>query len=67
MLSTAILTFFFQGLFNLAKTFYDPFANDLALDSDYLVIDTLISETNAGSRRWLHGAARLPFETSMER
>ncbi len=67
MLSTAILTFFFQGLFNLAKAFYDPFANDLALDSDYLVIDTLISETNAGSRRWLHGAARLPFETSMER
>ncbi len=66
LLSTAILTFFFQGLFNLAKAFYDPFANDLALDSDFLVIDTLIAETNAGSRRWLHGAARFPFGTVME-
>lgn len=61
---TALLTLFYASILDLAKTFLDPFDNE-----DYgrirggtrIEVDTLVQETNRGSRRWL-AAVELPPE-----
>ena len=62
VLGTGLLTMFYQGLFDLAKQFLDPYDNEsYGKGEDPLCIDTLIAETNAGSVRWLNGLAEKPF------
>ena len=55
-----VLTLFYRGFLVLSKSFLDPFGNDDSL-SENLNISCLLAETNAGSVRWMNGAARLPF------
>jgi len=60
--STGLLTIFYQGLFDLAKQFLDPYDNEnYGQGDDPLCVDTLVAETNAGSVRWLRGVAEVPF------
>ena len=62
VLGTGLLTMFYQGLFDLAKQFLDPYDNEsYGKGEDPLCIDTLIAETNAGSVRWMNGLAEKPF------
>jgi len=62
VLGTGILTMFYQGLFDLAKQFLDPYDNEsYGKGEDPLCIDTLIAESNAGSVRWMNGLAEKPF------
>ena len=57
-----ILTVFYSGLLDLAKIFLDPLDNeDFCRNSIYMDLAVLIRESNAGSTRWVNGAARLPF------
>eukprot|EP00553_Chaetoceros_curvisetus_P004892 CAMPEP_0204628028 /NCGR_PEP_ID=MMETSP0717-20131115/14794_1 /ASSEMBLY_ACC=CAM_ASM_000666 /TAXON_ID=230516 /ORGANISM="Chaetoceros curvisetus" /LENGTH=171 /DNA_ID=CAMNT_0051644469 /DNA_START=8 /DNA_END=523 /DNA_ORIENTATION=- len=52
----------YQGLFDLAKQFLDPYDNEsYGKGEDPLCIDTLIAESNAGSVRWMNGLAEKPF------
>ena len=53
---------FYQGLFDLAKQFLDPYDNEnYGKGDDPLVIDTLIAETNAGSVRWMNSFQQQPW------
>jgi len=62
VLGTGLLTMFYQGLFNLAKQFLDPYDNEsYGKGEDPLCIDTLIAESNAGSVRWMNGLASTPY------
>jgi len=62
IVGTGVLTMFYQGLFDLAKQFLDPYDNEsYGKGDDPLCIDTLISETNAGSIRWLNGLSAQPL------
>ena len=62
ILGTGILTISYQGLFDLAKQFLDPYDNEnYGKGEDPLCVDTLIAETNAGSVRWLNGFNEMPF------
>lgn len=59
---TGLLTFSYQGLFDLAKQFLDPYDNEnYGKGDDPLSVDTLIAETNAGSVRWMYGFEEMPF------
>lgn len=59
---TGLLTVSYQGLFDLAKQFLDPYDNEsYGRGEDPLCVDTLIAETNAGSIRWLYGFEEMPF------
>jgi len=59
---TFLLTMFYQGLFDLAKQFLDPYDNEnFGQGDDPLVIDTLIAETNAGSIRWMNSFHAQPW------
>jgi len=59
---TGLLTFSYQGLFDLAKQFLDPYDNEnYGKGEDPLSVDTLIAETNAGSVRWMYGFEEMPF------
>jgi len=61
IVGTGLLTMFYQGLFNLAKQFLDPYDNEsYGKGEDPLCIDTLIAETNSGSVRWMNGLAQHP-------
>lgn len=52
----------FQGLFNLSKTFIDPLDNeDATIDSDCIIIDSLVKESSNMAGRWMQGALRFPF------
>ena len=52
---------FFQGLLDLSKMFLDPYNNEGQGDNgDYLVVNTLIQETNAGSERFKDLTKRFP-------
>ena len=63
VVGTAVLTLFYSGILDLAKMFLDPFDNE-----DYgggrigvrIDVDTLMQESNLGSRRWFRGDAWLP-------
>lgn len=62
VIGCGLLTMFYQGLFDLAKQFLDPYDNEsYGKGDDPLCIDTLIAETNAGSIRWMNGLATKPF------
>jgi len=62
VVGTGLLTMSYQGLFDLAKQFLDPYDNEsYGRGEDPLCVDTLIAETNAGSIRWLYGFEELPF------
>lgn len=64
VVGTGLLTMFYQGLFDLAKQFLDPYDNEnYGKGEDPLCVDTLIAETNAGSVRWLHGLDAQPFSS----
>jgi hypothetical protein len=61
---TGLLTISYQGLFDLAKQFLDPYDNEnYGKGEDPLSVDTLIAETNAGSVRWLYGFEEMPFSS----
>ena len=62
VICVGILTVFYSGLLDLAKIFLDPLDNeDFCRNSIYMDIGVLIRESNAGSTRWVNGAATLPF------
>ena len=51
IIGTGLLTVSYQGLFDLAKQFLDPYDNEsYGKGEDPLVVDTLIAETNAGRK-----------------
>ncbi|CAB9496336.1 expressed unknown protein [Seminavis robusta] len=52
----------YQGLFDLAKQFLDPFHNEnFWKGEDALVVETLVAETNAGSTRWMYSLDEMPI------
>ena len=62
ILGTGLLTMSYQGLFDLAKQFLDPYDNEnYGRGDDPLCVDTLVAETNAGSVRWMNGFDQMPF------
>ncbi|KAL3920854.1 MAG: hypothetical protein SGILL_003049 [Bacillariaceae sp.] len=62
VMGTGLLTISYQGLFDLAKQFLDPYDNEnYGRGEDPLCVDTLIAETNAGSVRWLYGFEEMPY------
>jgi len=66
VLGTGLLTMFYQGLFDLAKQFLDPYDNEnYGKGEDPLCIDTLIAESNSGSVRWFNGLEKLPFSAQI--
>ena len=66
ILGTGLLTMFYQGLFDLAKQFLDPYDNEnYGKGDDPLVIDTLIAETNAGSVRWMNSFNQQPWSQQL--
>ena len=65
---TGLLTISYQGLFDLAKQFLDPYDNEnYGKGEDPLSVDTLIAETNAGSVRWWFGFEEMPFNAQQLR
>jgi hypothetical protein len=61
LIGTGLLTICYQGLFDLAKQFLDPFHNEnFWAGDDPLMVDTLIAETNALSLRWMYGLDEMP-------
>lgn len=66
ILGTGLLTMFYQGLFDLAKQFLDPYDNEnYGKGDDPLVVDTLITETNAGSVRWMNSFQQQPWNKQL--
>lgn len=64
VLGTGLLTISYQGLFDLAKQFLDPYDNEnYGRGEDPLCVDTLIAETNAGSVRWMYGFEQFPVSS----
>eukprot|EP00566_Odontella_aurita_P004178 CAMPEP_0113542620 /NCGR_PEP_ID=MMETSP0015_2-20120614/9711_1 /TAXON_ID=2838 /ORGANISM="Odontella" /LENGTH=1232 /DNA_ID=CAMNT_0000442703 /DNA_START=10 /DNA_END=3708 /DNA_ORIENTATION=+ /assembly_acc=CAM_ASM_000160 len=64
VIGTGLLTIFYQGLFDLAKQFLDPYDNEnYGKGEDPLCVDTLIAETNSGSVRWMHSFEEQPFSS----
>ena len=62
IIGAGLLTLSYQGLFDLAKQFLDPYDNEnYGKGEDPLCVDTLIAETNAGSVRWMYGFEEMPF------
>jgi len=62
ILGTGLLTLTYQGLFDLAKQFLDPYDNETyGKGDDPICVDTLVAESNSGSIRWLNGFAEMPF------
>lgn len=62
VLGVIFITMTYQGLFDLAKRFLDPFHNESFWNGfDPIRVDTLIAETNAGSRRWMLGLEDMPI------
>ena len=66
IVGTGLLTIFYQGLFDLAKQFLDPYDNEnYGKGDDPLMIDTLIAETNAGSVRWMNSFQEQPWNRQL--
>ena len=64
VLGCGLLTLFYQGIFDLAKQFLDPYDNEnYGAGDDPLVVDTLIAESNAGSVRWVNSFMVQPWHT----
>eukprot|EP00548_Thalassiothrix_antarctica_P000390 CAMPEP_0194130832 /NCGR_PEP_ID=MMETSP0152-20130528/1765_1 /TAXON_ID=1049557 /ORGANISM="Thalassiothrix antarctica, Strain L6-D1" /LENGTH=859 /DNA_ID=CAMNT_0038825449 /DNA_START=664 /DNA_END=3243 /DNA_ORIENTATION=- len=61
ILGTGLLTLTYQGLFDLAKQFLDPYDNETyGKGDDPICVDTLVAESNSGSIRWLNGFNEMP-------
>lgn len=62
VIATLILTVFYEGMLDLAKILLDPYDNEDygGRSGIYISVDTLIQETNLGSRRWLRGGTWVP-------
>jgi hypothetical protein len=61
-IGAGLLTCFYQGLFDLAKRFLDPYHNEnFWSGDDALLVDTLMAEVNAGSMRWSLGLDEVPI------
>lgn len=66
VLGTGLLTMFYQGLFDLAKQFLDPYDNEsYGKGEDPLCVDTLVAETNSGSVRWMNSFEYQPFSSKL--
>ena len=66
VIGAMLLTTTYQGLFDLAKRFLDPFHNEnFWQGDDPILVSTLIAETNAGSMRWIYGLEDMPLSMSM--
>lgn len=66
VIGAMLLTTTYQGLFDLAKRFLDPFHNEnFWQGDDPIMVSTLIAETNAGSMRWIYGLEDMPLSMSM--
>lgn len=66
VIGAIFLTTTYQGLFDLAKRFLDPFHNEnFWQGDDPIMVSTLIAETNAGSLRWFYGLEDMPLSMSM--
>ena len=64
VLGTGLLTMFYQGLFDLAKQFLDPYDNEsYGRGDDPFCVDTLVAETNSGSVRWMNSFEFQPFSS----
>eukprot|EP00560_Eucampia_antarctica_P006304 CAMPEP_0197823174 /NCGR_PEP_ID=MMETSP1437-20131217/499_1 /TAXON_ID=49252 ORGANISM="Eucampia antarctica, Strain CCMP1452" /NCGR_SAMPLE_ID=MMETSP1437 /ASSEMBLY_ACC=CAM_ASM_001096 /LENGTH=428 /DNA_ID=CAMNT_0043422191 /DNA_START=544 /DNA_END=1830 /DNA_ORIENTATION=- len=64
VLGTGLLTMFYQGLFDLAKQFLDPYDNEsYGQGEDPLCVDTLVAETNSGSVRFMNSFEFQPFSS----
>ena len=62
VIAVAILTFFYNGLLNLAKIFLDPLNNEKYCgNSIFMDLGVLIRESNTGSLGWKNAGAKLPF------
>jgi len=62
ILGTGLLTLTYQGLFDLAKQFLDPYDNETyGQGDDPICVDTLVAESNSGSIRWFNGFNEMPF------
>jgi hypothetical protein len=59
MVNAGVLTLFYRGFLDLAKFFLDPLDNeDFCEGCVYLDLGVLIRESNAGSTRFMDGAAQ---------
>ena len=60
--ATALLTIAYSGMLDLAKMLLDPFDNEDfgGRSGVFIEIDTLVQETNSGSRRWMKGGDWMP-------
>ena len=57
---TGLLTFFFYGLLELAKSFLDPFGNE-GFPQQNIHVDVLVSELNfVAATRWVNARKSLP-------
>lgn len=66
IIGAMLLTTSYQGLFDLAKRFLDPFHNEnFWKGDDPIMVSTLIADTNAGSMRWFYGLEDMPLSMSM--
>jgi hypothetical protein len=62
LMGSGLMTLCYQGLFDLAKRFLDPFHNEnFWRGDDPLIVDTLIAETNSGSMRWMYCLDEMPI------
>lgn len=61
---SAGLTFFYQGLLELSKSFLDPFGVEGTEQN--IRIEALLSEVNAGASRWQRAGAVLPTTEEVE-
>lgn len=66
VVGSILLTTTYQGLFDLAKRFLDPFHNEnFWKGDDPIMVSTIIAETNAGSMRWFYGLEDMPLSMAM--
>ena len=59
---SAGLTFFYQGLLELSKSFLDPFG--IEGTEQNIRMEVLLSEVNGGITRWTSAGAVLPAQES---
>ena len=61
-----VLTLFYRGLLELAKSFLDPFGNE-GSRAQNIQSDVLLAEVNRGSSGWWRAGARVPFDAPFGR
>ena len=61
-----VLTLFYRGLLELAKSFLDPFGNE-GSRAQNIQSDVLLAEVNRGSSGWWRAGARVPYDAPFGR